>query len=347
MLERLLPAISLSLLATACLSPPPKARIETPDVVVLANDPERARALAEEAAGHLEWMRAEVPELRDARPEIWLVDEISPFRWFPVNEYTDGLHFRFLWIRRLYVRDDAEPGTVAHELGHFLLGGPWRGLPPFVEEGMCDWLMLHSPIGYDGERRTLLRWIAALGFGGKIVMESEPVESIRTQWTLDFRAKVPTIDEVSRYGSWRLLDGTFEERLVAFGYGMVVVERGMERLDWDGWLELCRGASRAGVRFVPAEDMWRALGVKDGAELGREHLRSLDATELAALVSELFRSGAYDVLASGSGVPRGGPELLAWIDEHGLVARVPGGSAEVRVADVPTVREVLGGEPAK
>ena len=73
-----------------------------------------ALEVADRADRAAEWIRSVCPETREDRPEVWVVERIAPFRGFPLDTQTDGLHLDFLWIERIYLSETAESGAVTH-----------------------------------------------------------------------------------------------------------------------------------------------------------------------------------------------------------------------------------------
>jgi len=315
--------------------------------VVRAADEARAEDGAREAAEHLAWIRRTVPGLREVRPEIWWVPRIAPFRGFPLSEDTDGLTFRFLGIERIYVDEEATRGTVAHELGHLLLGREWSPLPPFLEEGLCEWILFHSPTGGDPERRALLEGLAALGFGGELVIElpqETAPELAGMTMTITNRVRYETdlasLESVCGFGEHRMLHGATQERLVGYGYGFAVFRLGIERFGWEGWLELCRACRASGRAHLDLASILAALGCADREALAAAHARSMGPEGLALLVREVLEPDVVEQLAGFLRVDPHDPLAAERVAEQGIEVRLADGSQ--RVALAPILRELWG-----
>ena len=338
-------------LPAGCLSPPPAAAVRTDELSVRAADEARAEAGAREAAEHLAWIRRTVPGLREVRPEIWWVPRITPFRGFPLSKDTDGLTFRFLGIERIYIAEEATRGTVAHELGHLLLGREWSPLPPFLEEGLCEWILFHSPTGGDPERKALLEGLAALGFGGELVIElphqaSPELEGLVMTITnrVRYETDLASLESVSGFGEHRMLHGATQERLVGYGYGFAVFRLGIERFGWEGWLELCRACRASGQAHLDLPTILAALGCEDRDALAAAHARSMGPEGLALVVRQVLEPEIVDQLTGFLRVDRNDPAAVERVAEQGVEVRLADGAASVSLA--PILRE-LWGTPAE
>lgn len=281
------------LLAPGCLTPPPPGRWEAPELLVRADSDARAGELGRAALGDLTWVRATLPGLRDVRPEVWEVERISPFRGFPLRESTTGLTFRFLWVERIYLDDGAERGSATHEFGHFLLGPVWDPLPPFLEEGLCEWLAVNAPTRSREEqrgarqRRVVRLAGAALGLAPGLVLECAGTDGGRIATTIEYTLGAADLEEAARFGPRRMLNGHDVDRALGFGYGLALVEAGVERFGIEGWFELCAAAGRRAEARLDLPAVLAALGMDGVDDFRARFLATLEREVLVLALDQV------------------------------------------------------------
>lgn len=343
----LLTALVLPVVTTACMTPAPPAHVATPLVDVRADSVEQARSVGALADRRTTWIREVCPATREARPQVWIVDEISPFRGFPMAKETTGLHFDFLWIDRLYVRQDDLDGALTHELGHFLLGSAWDPLPPLLEEGLCDWLRIHVPDAVADHRREHLEVMAVLALGGELDLWTTREEeglARRGRAALDFHTSLPDLEAVSGHSSMGLLFGRHDQRLAAHALGFVLMERLVDHVGLDGVLALCARAKDEHRGQVPLAWVYEAAELSGPQDLGRALLASMTADELELLVDRLA-DDLLDFLASSRGLQVGSREFVQWLDEANVVVALRASEHALRLLDQEAVGVALAGTP--
>ena len=345
---RLVSTFALLAFAPGCLTPPPPVRVETAFAEVRAGTLERAEEVGELADRKTAWIRRVCPSTRDARPPIWVVeDRISPFRGFPLARETTGLHFDFLWIDRIYVREDDLDGALTHELGHFLLGSDWDPLPPFLEEGLCDWLRIHDPQKVPDQRRSQLTVMAVLALGGELYVRATLPDGdgrSRRHATLDFFTSLPDVEAVSGHSSMGLLFGRADERLAAHALGYVIVERLEQRVGLDGILELCERAREERLARVPLEWVYEAAGLRGPEDLAATLAASLNEEQLELLVSSLAED-LLEFLGESQGYTVPSDDFLSWLDAAEVTVALPASESSLRLVDLVAVGTVAASGP--
>jgi hypothetical protein len=336
----------LPLLFAACMTPAPPVRVAGALVTVHAESEHAARELARRADDAAAWIRSICPETRSSRPVIWRVEHIEPFRGFPFAEETDGLHFQFLCIDRIYLAQYAESGAETHELGHYLLGGDWRRLPPFLQEGLANWFHIHDP-GVDGTLRgDLLSAIAALALGVDVLIELRPttspglVQPRGLRGSFGFTSQLPGPEQVATRSKSALVFQPIAERLTAHAHGYVLVERVIARKGLTGLLDLCRRARQENRARVPLEWLYAAAGVAD------EHgLRHAVQAELSPGAFELalahLAEALLDQLAQEHGFARQSPAFARWLGEVDPLLTLPENGLELRLLELDGLSGLL------
>ena len=341
-------ALALLFGTPGCMTPAPTRHVAGRSVDVRAARLDLALRFATEADRALEWMRSICPGTRDERPEIWVVDRIAPWRAFPLGKATDGLHLDFLWIDRIYLSEDAERGAVAHELGHCLLGADWNRLPPFMEEGLCNWFQTRQPgMERDGERRRLLRVTAALALGGELELRldgSAAAENASTR--IRFSSTLPGLDRIARHSSSALVLEDSEQRLTAHAHGYVLVERVVERVGLEGLIALCRRASREQRARVPLDWLYAAAGIEGSESMGRELLLAMQPEELTIMARSLT-DPILRFLSKERGLARGSPDFERWLRAADPVLAIPGTELALELMNVDGVGEALAAARAR
>jgi len=285
-------AAALVLLA-ACQVAPPAQRVEGPAGAVRA----ASLARAEEVAGFLAELQplvlAALPGARERSLEVWVQESPRLYR-FAASGYSEADGFWAAGQGRIHLREGADSlqRTLAHEIVHADLDGPWQLLPGTVEEGLCDWVSaLVCPEA--APRMRAGRLIAACFATGGMELGLDvvvPREVHRLGIDVGFSAEIVlhggtplALDPAQVFDVRAGLSSTTlspEHKRAFYGLAYLLVDRIARRVGLEGLYGLCRRARAEGREEVPAE--W-LLAAADLHGTGREEWR---AAVHAALGSE-------------------------------------------------------------
>lgn len=342
-----LPVGALALFCASCVSAPPVCH-EGEGVRVCAATSERAEEVAHVVEAHVAAVRAMLPGLEeDAIVEVWLQERPQVVWLFPfgddvgavTNSVTGRIHAA-----------DASPDLatdLAHEAVHALLGDAWEGLPPTLEEGLCD--QVATRLVDDGaELRTdrLIRAMAAVrGPSVKLRLDTPgggwSAEEVRVTYELpeDF----DLLDTYSRDTAQVRPYLADDERAVWYGTAYVAAGRLLDRLGADGLLRTCAEAS-------DLDDDAAAALFAERAGLGSDPAPWRDAIEDAFGPAERAalarRIGAVLVVEATNAVQR--QQREGTLRERFAAARprlqVGAPSSSILLLDVPELAELLPAE---
>ena len=273
--------------ATSCRSAPP-AVVSTPYGDARAETKGRARKLAVLLRQLAPRVAETLPDTRGWPDEVWLSD----FADLPdVARRHDVVGLTELGARRVRVRDDRlgrdADFVLTHELVHALLGESWDPLPALMKEGLCD--SVASRLAPDAAVRVrAVRLVDASFSDPGMALElwySEPGLATRTSIPIP-TAGVRRLDpvtalEVGGNGLHGETPGRDESAL--YGYGLLLTDRIVDHMGFDGLHDLCVRARAAGHDVVPAPWLLAAAGLDARPATWRAALLgALEAPELAA-----------------------------------------------------------------
>jgi hypothetical protein len=279
---------ALLLAVAGCRASAPPLAVDSAYGVVRAKD-ESAASDASRALDRLvPRVLAVLPGVEERPIEVWLQRELMIWRGAPFPDHVAGMaEFEH---GRIYLRDeDAELELhLAHELVHLMLGPEWDTLPAVLEEGLCD----HVAHEIAGDSRSALRvWrlLEAAGAFGGVDARVEfrlPGQDRRRGNSQVHEVRLGAGDpSASSLSAIVALDDSavFRESTAdagggLYGVGYFLIERIVTRRGYDGVLELCRDAARAGKPRVALDAILAAAELTDD----REALRLAAGAELSA-----------------------------------------------------------------
>jgi hypothetical protein len=341
------------MLLPACLASAPRLRIEASQGIVRAESVPSGRLVAKLLDRLAPAVRARLPDTRTAPLEVWVQEQLSIYRGWPVN--SDVPAFTVEGEGRIHVleTDDLELSVaLAHELVHALLGPSWQTLQPVAEEGLADWMQerLNRRVASSLRADHLAKAGAAMGGlplgvwagrrfeSGRQLLAFHFPEPLSTGEVLDPRE---TLDETSSSGSF------FKPFQVAvsdprhYGIGYLVVSRIIERQGILALHQLCKRAAEDGLDQIPAVWLLEASGLDCSTScwlqviterVGRYELRALARQLVPALVRRVTEE-----LGPMCGATSGRDFLLLVDPEFGLV----GGRYRVDLSDIPGFVQAL------
>jgi hypothetical protein len=156
-------ALSFVLLLAGCVSAPDVC-VSVRSGQVCASTLEAASAAGEQMDALEVALRARLPGLREPELDVWLQPVPQVFWFITLGDHVAA--FRNHWTERIHAREGSEDLEVelAHEMVHALLDESWDGLPPTLEEGLCDQIASRvTGKGADLRADRLIRAMAAAG----------------------------------------------------------------------------------------------------------------------------------------------------------------------------------------
>ena len=295
---RRLLGLVLALLAS-CVSPPAASVRSTFGVVRAPTAPE-ARDTADLLDEYVPRLAEVLPGTRLPEVEVWVQDELR-VSWFgrPAKDVVALNYPSWERIHLLRRSRDLAPNLV-HELVHMMIDDSWHGLPPALEEGLCDHVAL-GLVPRDAARfragrlsrallgiGTLRGEVALSGPGGIRASVGFRLRPERGQTVTPADVLRPNVGEISPFSQ-------SGNKGAYYGLGYLVVERIVDRHGYGGLHALCRDGEATAEEVLRAADLdldprtWiRAIH----ETLGPEELRILaeeHGGEFAKLVTERCR----------------------------------------------------------
>ncbi|HEX5012049.1 MAG TPA: hypothetical protein VFY71_16810 [Planctomycetota bacterium] len=194
------------------------------------------------------------------RPEIWVMAEL------PADNESGGMTSR--QSGRILLRTAREPDQsffLAHELVHLLRGSDLDGLPPAIEEGLCD------AIAADLVPEAAAHLHAARGIGIAAANGSLPVTlmlgspGLRT--SLQLVATAPPLSWENALTADSLgADGMRTRETEVRGVGYIVTQRILGSRGIDGLREIAARVKKDDLDRVAAGEFLRAAGFDGSPE---------------------------------------------------------------------------------
>jgi hypothetical protein len=312
----------------ACVSAPP-ACVTTRSVQVCAESHARASDVAHQLDLRVAELREQIPDLLDIRPEIWLQDRPQIYWFWPMpEEYAAVTHD---WTKRIHAKESAPDliATLTHELIHALLGESWQGLPPTLEEGLCDAVAIRLNDDRQLRSERLLIAIAAVGEiplqlrlhapdGGWHDHEVTPVHALTGEFEL--------LDTYSRNDGQVSPIHSDAETPFWYGLGFIAMLRLIERHGLDGVHDLVQRAAKldeddsialfaeaSGLDDEPSQwrraildeidaDVLGAFAAETGAELGLQAMMRIGLRPGEESLEERFAAARPELRVKGRDV---------------------------------------------
>lgn|GEM_PF-922471 len=338
---------ALLLAAAGCGALPPPAAVSTPYGEVRAERPEAAQELAESLLRLRPLVLALLPDSVERPTEVWLDPEL--------HEGKDGspgvAAITSLSQGRIRIGAGAagigRDFLLAHELVHAYMGPSWAPLPAIMKEGLCDALACRL-VPQDAARARALRLFAArFAFGPQelLLSCSQPAFGGRSGARLaisspggERRGPFEAL-ELSGRGV-RLHDEPADED-VLYGYGLLLVERAIERIGLAGLHALCERAAETGHELLPLEwVLWAAELDHEPATWQRALAEGLGAPELEALTAHIATGLAEGVVSS---TRWRFPDLSGerFLEEATPTLGLRGGDLQLALSDLPGLRDAV------
>lgn len=332
----------LALTLAACAGPPP-ASVETPYGQARAATQDRARQLALLLSDLTPRVRELLPDALERDTEVWLDD-------FPgLTDRPDVVGLAAPGSGRIRIRADRlgrdADFVLVHELVHALLGPSWEPLPSVMKEGLCD--AVARRLAPTASRPvTALRLFDALTAYPGAALELAYFEPVlgsleRLPVPLADRTAPDPFTALQQPGPGVHLRGLDDDDPVLYGYGLLVVERILERRGLAGLHALCRQAGGRGLDLVPLPWILEAAELQATPESWRRAaLEAVDEEVLAAQCDQLAgQLTGYLVNTLRHRYP--GLDGQAFLTRALPTVGWAGAAARVALGTVPGLREQL------
>jgi len=333
--------------ATACVEPP-KVAVPTPWGTVRADSETEARDLADLLLELRPRVAALLPDASDRTTEIWLD---AALRGSGLTEQSGVAALTNLGAGRIQI-SGASAGIgvdflLAHELVHALMGRSWDPLPAVMKEGLCDAIACQL-VPTEAPRARALRYFAArFAFGDQelSVAFTEPSFGRR------FGARVlvtgagiqrrSPLTALGVRGHGVHLADDLEDEDVLYGYGLLLVERTVARIGFDGLHALCLQAAAEGREVVPNDWLlWAADLDESDASWRRALADGLRGPELLALTSQLDE-GLADALVSSLRYRFPDSSGAEFLERSNTSIGLRGGETEVPLRALPPLADAV------
>ena len=286
--------LQAALLAAGCVQTPPES-VATPYGVVRADTAEQARELAETLVDLRPRVVALLPDAVDRSTEVWLD---SRLRGSELADDRNVAAVTNVSAGRIQLRgDDAGIDLdflLAHELVHALMGESWDPLPAVMKEGLCDTLAARLVPRSAAPARALRLFAARFAFGDQALDLALNEPGLGGRWGTRIDIASPGVerrgpmDALALRGRGVRLQGDVDDEDALYGYGLLVVERSVDRVGLEGLHMLCIAADEQGEDVVPGDWLLWAAGLDaDPRSWDRALAEAFGPPELDALTAHL------------------------------------------------------------
>jgi hypothetical protein len=298
-------AWALLLGAAGCVQPPSES-VDTPYGVVRADTAEQARELAEMLNELRPRVVALLPDAVDRSTEVWLD---SGLRGSELAGDESVAALTNISAGRIQLRGDAGgidlDFLLAHELVHALMGESWDPLPAVMKEGLCDSLAARLVPKSAPLARALRMFAARFAFGDQALDLALTEPDFGGRWGTRIDIASPGVlrrdplDALALQGRGIRLHGDTEDEDALYGYGLLVVERAIDRIGVEGLNAMCREARDAGSEVVPPDWLLWAAGLDTDLDTwDRALAEAFGPAELDALTGHLAEGLAGAIVSN-------------------------------------------------
>lgn len=339
--------LPLSLLVAACVQPP-QASVMTPYGVVRADTDEQAREVAEMLVDLRPRVKALLPDSVDRSTEVWLD---TTLRGSELAGDRNVAALTNLSAGRIQLRGDATgidlDFLLAHELVHALMGDSWDPLPAVMKEGLCDTLAARLVPRSAPLARALRMFAARFAFGDQALDIALTAPGLGGRWGTRVDIASPGVGRRTpmealtlRGRGVRLADDTEDEDAL-YGYGLLIVERAVQRVGLDGLHALCLRAREEHEDVVPGEWLLWAAGLDADPDTWERGLaEAFGAEELAALTGHLA-AGLSDAIVSNCRYRYPDFDAQRFREEADLTLGLHGAELEVPLSQLPALEAAV------
>jgi hypothetical protein len=289
-----------------------------------------------------------LPDASDRTTEIWLD---AALRGSGLTEASGVAALTNLGAGRIQI-SGASAGIgvdflLAHELVHALMGRSWDPLPAVMKEGLCDAIACEL-VPQEAPRARALRYFAARfafgdqelsvaftepsfgrRFGARVLVTGAGIERRRPMTALAVR------------GHGVHLADDLEDEDVLYGYGLLLVERTVSRIGFDGLHALCLQAAIEGREVVPTDWLLWAADLDEGDASWRRALADgLRGPELLALTSQLD-TGLADALVSSLRYRFPDSDGADFLERSNTSIGLRGAEVEVSLRSLPPLADAV------
>ena len=291
--------------AGACVQPP-RVALPTPHGTVRAGDTPSAERLAAMLIDLQPRVRALLPGTRDRSTEVWLGASVLPEE---MQEHQGVVALTELPSGRILIGGEGHglgsDFLLAHELVHALMDESWDPLPAIMKEGLCDAIACRL-VPEQGPRVRAMRMFGArFAFGEQQLDLAVTEPSFGGRLGLGIRVAAPDFERRDPLAALAIaghgihLHAELQDEDVLYGYGLLLVERTIERAGLDGLHALCMRARDERLPLLPSEWVLWAAGMDAGATSWRTALaEALGPAEMQELARQIGDGVAEAIVAN-------------------------------------------------
>jgi hypothetical protein len=339
--------LQAALLAAGCVQTPPES-VATPYGVVRADTAEQARELAETLVDLRPRVVALLPDAVDRSTEVWLD---SRLRGSELADDRNVAAVTNVSAGRIQLRgDDAGIDLdflLAHELVHALMGESWDPLPAVMKEGLCDTLAARLVPRSAAPARALRLFAARFAFGDQALDLALNEPGLGGRWGTRIDIASPGVerrgpmDALALRGRGVRLQGDVDDEDALYGYGLLVVERSVDRVGLEGLHMLCIAADEQGEDVVPSDWLLWAAGLDaDPRSWDRALAEAFGPPELDALTAHLAE-GLSDAIVGNCRYRFPDFDAVGFREAADLTLGLHGGELEVDLRELPTLEAAI------
>jgi len=337
-----------ALLAAAACVQTPRESVDTPYGVVRADTPEQARELAEMLVDLRPRVVAMLPDAVDRSTEVWLD---SRLRGSELAGDRNVAALTNVSAGRIQLRGDATgidlDFLLAHELVHALMGESWDPLPAVMKEGLCDTLAARLVPRSAPLARALRLFAARFAFGDQALDLALTEPGLGGRWGTRIDIASPGVDRrgpmdaLALRGRGVRLHGDVDDEDALYGYGLLVVERSVDRVGLEGLHTLCVAAQEQDEEVVPVDWLLWAAGLDaDPRSWDRALAEAFGPLELDALTSHLAQ-GLADAIVGNCRYRFPDFDATRFRDAAELTLGLHGGELEVDLRELPALEAAI------
>jgi len=332
---------ALLMLTAACVQPP-RMMIPTPHGNVFADDSQAAQELAEMLIDLQPRVRELLPGDRDRITDVWRGSALLPE---DLRNRQGVVALTELSSGRIVIGGGAfgvgDDFLLAHELVHALMDDSWDPLPAVMKEGLCDAIACRAVPGQAAQVRALRMFSARFAFGEQQLDLAVTEPSFGARLGVPLRVAASDVsrrdphDALALGGRGVRLHDELHDEDVLYGYGLLLVERVIERIGIVGLHELCIRARSEGRSLLTLVDVLAAAGLDDSALAWRAALAdAVGPAELRALTEQLGERLA-DAVVTNLRYRYADFSAQEFLERAGASLRLRGGSTELPLAQLP------------
>jgi hypothetical protein len=336
--------LPLVLALLAACAQVPEIALSTEHGVVRAHTPADAAAMADLLERLKPQVLALLPGARDRPTEVWREPALQ-LEAVPEERARDAgvVALTELQSGRIRIGEAGGIGPdflLAHELVHALMDESWDPLPAIMKEGLCDAIACRLAPEHAARARALRMFGARFAFGDQALDLAVTEPSFGGRLGVGITVSAPGIprreprEALELAGHGVRLHGELRDEDVLYGYGLLLVERTIDRIGLAGLHALCLRAREEGRAVLPARWVLWAAALDDSPASWRAALaQAVGPRELVALAAHL-EDGLAEAIVANLRYRYADFTADAFLEVAQATVGLRGSSAEVPLAEL-------------